>query len=636
MDRNSIIGIVIIGVILVLYSVFNRPDKAQLMEQKRVQDSIATVKAKEDSLKEVEKAIAAEKETQETDSLLEQEALLSENNDSINNVQLKEKLGVFAHAAQGEQSFITIENNLIKLKISSKGGRVYQAELKEYKDHNGKPVVLINTDTTVFGIEFMIDGRPIFTNDLFFESVENVEFIDANESEETLTMRLKAGENSYLDFVYTLKPDEYMLDFDIRFYNMQDIISRNVNYGKLYWAELVKAQEKGRKWELQNTNVYLKMDDDDIEKLSERKSEDEFTSSGKMHWVAFKQQFFSSVLIADELVDDPLITSNTIDDENSEFLKYFTAECTFPIKNEQEQIIPFQFYFGPNKFKTLKQYDIKLEKLIPLGWGIFGWVNRFLIIPLFNWLGTFIGSYGIIILILTIIIKMLLFPLTYKSYMSTAKMKVLKPQIDEIAKKFPKGKEMEKQQATMALYKKAGVNPMGGCLPMLLQFPILIAMFRFFPASIELRQESFLWASDLSAYDAIVSWNANIPLLSNFYGNHISLFTLLMAISMFVSTKMSSSSQASTGQPGMKVMLYMMPVMMLFFFNNYASGLSYYYFLANLFTIIQTWVIRKYFVDEDKVLAKLEENKKKPVKKSNWQKRLEEASRQKSNQQRRR
>jgi YidC/Oxa1 family membrane protein insertase len=419
-----------------------------------------------------------------------------------------------------------------------------------------------------------------------------------------------------------------MLDFDIKFTNMQDILSSNVNYGTLYWAEMVPAQEKGRKWELQNTSIFLKLDDDEIEKLAERKSEDEFTSSGKMHWAAFKQQFFSSVLIAEEYVDDPQVKMVNIEDENSPFLKYFTLECTFPIKHTEEHTVPFKFYYGPNKFSSLKKYDIKLEKLVPLGWGVFGWVNRFLIIPLFNWLGGFIGNYGIIILVLTLIIKLLLFPLTYKSYMSTAKMKVLKPQIDELSKKFPKGKEMEKQQATMALYKKAGANPMGGCFPMLLQFPILIAMFRFFPASIELRQQSFLWAKDLSTYDSIISWSGNIPLLSNIYGNHISLFTILMAITMFISTKISGSSQTSGGQPGMKMMLYMMPVMMLFWFNNYASGLSYYYFLANLITIIQTLIIRRFFVDEEKVLAKLEENKKKPVKKSNWQKRIEDAAKQ--------
>ncbi|NLA24445.1 MAG: membrane protein insertase YidC, partial [Bacteroidales bacterium] len=324
--------------------------------------------------------------------------------------------------------------------------------------------------------------------------------------------------------------------------------------------------------------------------------------------------------------DGPVVQSEKIGDDNSEYLKKFYAELSLPVNRESHVEVPIKLYYGPNKFSVLKSYDNKLEKLVPLGWGIFGWVNRFLIIPVFNWLGSFIGSYGIIILLLTIFIKLLLFPLTYKSYMSTAKMKVLKPQIDELAKKYPKGKEMERQQATMNLYKRVGVNPMGGCLPMLLQFPILIAMFRFFPASIELRQQSFLWADDLSTYDSILDLPFKIPL----YGDHISLFTLLMAAALMVSTIMTSKNQPTNNQmPGMKTMMYFMPIMLLFFFNEYAAGLSYYYFLANLITILQTWAIRRFFVNDEKVLAKLEENKKKPVKKSKWQARLEQAAKQK-------
>lgn len=266
-----------------------------------------------------------------------------------------------------------------------------------------------------------------------------------------------------------------------------------------------------------------------------------------------------------------------------------------------------------------------MEKVIPLGWGIFGWVNKYAIIPMFNLLGKGIANYGLIILIMTVIIKLVLFPLTYKSYMSTAKMRVLKPQLDAIAAKFPKGKEMERQQAQMSLYKRAGVSPMGGCLPLLLQFPILIAMFRFFPASIELRQESFLWATDLSSYDAIVEWGVHIPIISSLYGNHVSLFALLMAISTFVQQKMTSAQNAGNSMPGMKVMMWMMPVMMLFWFNKYSSGLSYYYLLANLFTILQTWVIQRFVVKEDKLLAQMEANKNKPVQKSKWLQRLEAA-----------
>jgi len=370
------------------------------------------------------------------------------------------------------------------------------------------------------------------------------------------------------------------------------------------------------------------MSDEEIEKLAETKDKDSFDSRGGVQWIAFKQQFFSSILISKDKLDNPTVSLVKFEDKNSKFLKQFKSECTFDIKDSITQSQKFNFYFGPNKFSILKQYDLKLEKVVPLGWGIFGWVNRFIIIPIFNWLGGFIDNFGIIILLLTLIIKIGLFPLTYKSYKSSAKMRVLKPQVDELALKFPKGKEMERQQATMALYKRAGASPMGGCLPMLLQFPILIAMFRFFPASIELRQESFLWANDLSTYDAIVEWSGNIPLLSSFYGNHISLFTLLMAISMLISTKMTSANQpTNANMPGMKAMMYIMPVMMIFWFNKYSSGLSYYYFLANLITILQTWIIQKFIIDEKKVLAQMELNKKKPAKaKSKWQQRLEEAA----------
>ncbi len=313
-------------------------------------------------------------------------------------------------------------------------------------------------------------------------------------------------------------------------------------------------------------------------------------------------------------------------DETSRVLKNFSAEISLPYQGNKIETYPMQFYFGPNKFKTLRKYgkDIQLESMVNLGWGIFGWINRYFVIEIFNFLERFISNYGIIILILTIIIKLLLAPLTYKSYMSTAKMKVLKPQIDAINEKIPKDKAMERQQATMALYKKAGVNPMGGCLPMLVQFPFLIALFRFFPASFELRQQSFLWAKDLSSYDSIMTLPWNIP----WYGDHVSLFCLLMAGTNLVYTSMNGQMQSSQQMPGMKYMMYLMPVMFLGWFNNYASGLSYYYFIATLFTVLQTIAIRKFMVDDDKVLAMLEANKKKPVKKSKFQQRLEEAAKQ--------
>jgi YidC/Oxa1 family membrane protein insertase len=341
-----------------------------------------------------------------------------------------------------------------------------------------------------------------------------------------------------------------------------------------------------------------------------------------VEWVAFKNQFFSSVLIAEKAFSNAQLQSDNLS-ETDKYLKKFNAELGIPYERLDNETLKMKMFFGPNKFKLLKQYkNYKLEDLVSVGKGIIRWINQFVIIPIFDWLSKFIGNFGIIILLLTIIIKIGLMPLTYKSYLSQARMKVLKPQIDELTQKYPKGKEVEKQQATMALYKKAGVSPMGGCLPMLLQFPILFAMFRFFPTSIELRQEGFLWATDLSTFDSIFSWQQTIPLLSSFYGNHISLFTILMTVSTILQIKMSDTS--STQQmPGMKTMMYIMPVMFMFMLNKFSAGLTYYYFLTNVITIGQNYLFKQ-FVDEKEILRKMEARKSKPVKKSKWQQRLEE------------
>ncbi|PLX11297.1 MAG: membrane protein insertase YidC, partial [Marinilabiliales bacterium] len=343
--------------------------------------------------------------------------------------------------------------------------------------------------------------------------------------------------------------------------------------------------------------------------------------------VSYQHQFFSSILVADNFLANGIIEYKSFE-EGDKYLKYFESTIGLPFEFTSESSVPLSFYFGPNHFNTLKQYELGFEKIIPLGKSIFGWINRFVIIPAFNFLDNFITNYGLIILILTILIKLVLFPLTYKSYLSTAKMRVLKPEIDEISKKFPKKEDaMKKQQATMAMYKKVGVNPMGGCIPMAIQFPILIAMFRFFPASFELRQKAFLWADDLSSFDSIIDLPFTIPQ----YGDHVSLFTILMAIALIFSSKLNTGQMNDANQqmPGMKFMMtYMMPVMLLFIFNSYSSGLSYYYFLSNVITLGQTLFIRR-FVDDEALLKKLHDNKKKPVKKSKWQERLEAAAKQK-------
>ncbi len=637
MDRNSIIGLAVIGALLVGYMLFTAPSKEEKAEMQRKQDSIAQVKIEKDSLDKIQANIIAQQQDSLNNSVdtlpvIIADSLSVEERDSLEALVLASKYGTFKNSATGTEEFTVIENDKMIITLTNRGGKIYSVELKDYKTYYQEPLILfVNDSASVFGLELMADGKPLITNDMYFVPTTDSDTVKTGEKAIKTGMRLEVTKDKYIEFLYTVKPDEYMIDFDINIVGLQTEIESNP-YVTLRWNSKIPGLERGREWESNNTTIFMRMADDEIESLGETKDKDDFDSSGSLQWVAYKQQFFSSILIAKNNLDNPTVSLTKIEDENSKYLKNFNSEFTFELNDSANQSQNYRFYFGPNKFSTLKQYDIALEKVVPLGWGIFGWVNKFLIIPIFNWLGGFISNFGIIILLLTLIIKIILFPLTYKSSMSSAKMRVLKPQIDAITAKFPKGKEMEKQQATMALYKKAGASPMGGCLPMLIQFPILIAMFRFFPASIELRQESFLWANDLSTYDAIFEWTGNIPLLSSIYGNHISLFTLLMAISMMISTIMTSASQPqNNSMPGMKYMMYLMPVMMIFWFNKYSSGLSYYYFLANLITILQTWIIQKFIIDEKKVLAQMEAKKKVAKPKSKWQQRLEDAAKMQQN-----
>jgi YidC/Oxa1 family membrane protein insertase len=632
-DRNTVIGLVAIFVLIVGYSIFTRPSKEEIAAAKKKQDSISTVmqeiaikeakeQAKKDSLKNLQMV---------TDSLMDKsipDSLSNDLKDSLRNVKYQERYGVFAKSADGDTAFYTIENDLLKIVISNKGGRIYSVEIKDYTRYDGSPLILFDGDSTNFGLSFFSQNQTISTGDMFFEPVENLNSIVVEKDQpKSISMRLNAGSDSYLEYKYTLYPSSYMIDFDINLVKLDEVISENTNYLDFNWSAFIPGQEKGHKYENNYTSIYYKFLEDEVTYLTETGSDSEELPT-KVKWIAFKQQFFSSVLIAKDYITNATVTQEMFD-ETKPYLKHFNADITLPYQNEMSQTIPFNMYFGPNHFSTLRKQGegLDLERLVPIGWSFFlmHWINRYLVIPVFNFLENYIGSYGLIILILTILLKLVLLPLTFKSFMSTAKMRVLKPQIDEIHAKIPKDKAMERQQATMALYKKVGVSPLGGCLPMLLQFPILIAMFRFFPASIELRQESFLWADDLSAYDSIATLPFTVPFG---YGNHISLFTLLMTISTIVYTYLTSKQQVTTqSMPGMKVMMYMMPVMFLFFFNNYASALSYYYLLANLLTFLQMYLFKR-FVDDEAVLAKLDMAKKKPVKKSKFMERLEQAQKQ--------
>ncbi|OFX82288.1 MAG: hypothetical protein A2W99_09555 [Bacteroidetes bacterium GWF2_33_16] len=617
MDRNSIIGIILIAGILVLYSVMNQPSKEQIEDAKHKRDSLEIVRQDQ---------IMQEKAMEEARALLPKPEVSEGTTDKD---QLKSLYGNFADAAEGTQSFITIENDLMKVKLTNKGGRIYSVELKQFKTYTQQPLILFDGDSTIFGLNFFSQNRSIITNDLFFSAIEEVDSYFAENDSKTVKLRLYAGEGKYIEYVYTIYPNSYKMDFNINFVGINEVIASNLNVIDLKWSLYSPQLEKGAKNENTYTTIGYKFFNDEVNSLTSRgKDGQKEELNEKIKWISYQQQFFSSILVAKNYFPNAIIEFQNLkdDDEPGKYLKYFTSSIGIPFENVEKSTVQLEFYFGPNHFNTLKEYENDFERIVPLGWGIFGWINRYIVINVFNFLDNYILNYGLIILLLTIFIKIILFPLTYKSYLSTAKMRVLKPEVDEIGKKFPKKEDaMKKQQATMAMYKKAGVNPMGGCIPMLIQFPIIIAMFRFFPSSFELRQKSFLWADDLSSYDSILDLPFTVPLG---YGDHISLFTILMAIALIFTTRLSTEQMGDTNQqvPGMKFMMtWMMPIMMLFFFNSYSAGLSYYYFLSNIFTLGQTIIIRR-FVNDEEIMRKIHENKKKPVVKSKWQQRIEDAA----------
>lgn len=605
MDRNTILGLVLIFVIMIGFGIMTQPSKEEREAMQRKADSLATVQA------------ATQQQRLEAEQ--KQQAVMA---DSVQKKEVVAQMGSFAKALEGEKRFVTLENNLMKVKVSTLGGRIYSVELKNFKTYTGEPLILFEGDENTFGLQFWGNNNNIQTNNLYFapsvtDSVISVGTVDST----SLTMRLMVADSAFIDYVYTIKNDSYLLGFDINFNGMRNTISGTMGTIDLLWDVNMRRLEKGLPNEKTYTTIAYHFLNDDFEELSGRGQEAKEEITTKVKWIDYKHQFFSSILVAKEHFVNADLKSTDLSDDK--YVRNFSSRIAIPFKNDNKETVGFNFYFGPNHYKTLKKYEMNFEKVIPLGMNIIRWINKYFVINVFDFLSKYIGSYGLIILLLTILIKIILFPLTYKSYLSSAKMRVLKPQVDEINQKYPKKEDaLKKQQAVMGLYKKVGVNPMGGCIPILIQFPILIAMFRFFPASFELRQESFLWADDLSAYDSILTLPFEIP----WYGDHVSLFTLLMAAALFLTSKMNADQMGDTNaqMPGMKFMMtYMMPLMMLFWFNGYSSGLSYYYFLSNVFTIGQTYMIRQ-FVDDQAILAKLHENAKKPVKKSKWQDKLEQ------------
>jgi len=641
MDKNTIIGILVIAAILIGFSYFNRPSE-EYLKKKHTEDSILAVQQKsKDSIAKL-KTIAVD--TSKTKQNKDTTATVNNTvkNDSIINSELSNNFGLFSGSAKGINSLYTVENDLLKFVFNSKGGRIVSVELKNYKTFEGKPLLLFASDSSRFSLSFFLNNRTINTEDLYFEPYLNGQKLTNNANTKVMgndslafAMRVYADTSinkeklgKYIEFAYNIKGNEYMIGLKFNFVGIKDIVDANSSSFELNWGANILRQEKNLDNERANSTIYYKYFQDDVDYISETKDKEDNLKS-RVQWISFKQQFFTSVLIADSYFNAADIKTLTNKASQTHIKSMFTKISMSANQVGANYSIPMHFYFGPTHYKTLRQYGLSMERQIPLGWSFFlmAWINRYAVIPVFNFLGSFALNYGIIILILTILLKIILFPIAYKTYVSSAKMRILKPEIDEIGKKFPnKDEAIKKQQATMALYKKAGVNPLAGCIPMLLQMPILFALFRFFPASIELRQQSFLWATDLSSYDSIYTFGFNIP----FYGDHISLFTLLMTVTTIIYTKVNNQMMGSTQQmPGMKAMMYIMPIMFLGIFNNYSSGLSYYYFLANIFTFLQIFLIRR-FLNEDKLRQKIEEAKKKPAsaKKSSFQQRLEEMAKQ--------
>lgn len=641
MDKNSLIGIILILGILIGWSVWMTPSKEEIAQQRHIQDSINRVNR--------ERFVRDSISMAETNAMMnEQKETKTQDETFANRYNM---YGSFADASMGDDKTFVLENEVIKMNLSSRGAYVETVELKDYKTYDSLPLIGFDEETSRFNLEFIADGKGINSYDLYFEPYINGSLYEGDYNinvgeRDSLVMSLRAyvsdaeGNKSmdkYLEFRYTMYKDQYMVGFDIVTNNLKGVIPANTRFMTMDWFVDVLKQEKATD-RFNVETIYYMYSNNDVETLSQTEAaeaEEELSSGVK--WISFKQKFFSYALVSKDSFDDAFVEMHTkTRPSNARYQKSMSANIEVPFDGlSEDNTIAMSYYFGPNDFKELKQYDINLEKQIPLGGKLVAWINRLIVIPVFDWLGQYGWSYGVVILILTLIIKICLMPIAFKSYMSSAKMRVLKPEIEAINAKYPKPDDaMKKQQAIMDLYKKAGASPTSGCLPMLLQFPILIAIFRFFPSSIELRQQPFLWADDLSTYDSILDLPFNIP----FYGDHVSLFTLLMTASTllytYINNKQMQQAQGDQAMPGMKLMMYLMPIMFLGIFNSYSAGLSYYYLLVNLFSFLQMYIF-KISINEDRLRRQIEQAKKKPVKKSNFQKRLEEMQKQQQQQMRR-
>ncbi len=604
MDKNSVIGFVLIALIFIGFTVFQSDRARKAAELQAQQDSIALAQMPPQQM-------ASEAVIESGEPVLESARQVAIYKDSL-----------LESASKAQESIVTLENDVLEMKLTTRGAKPYSVRLKKFRNYDSTDLYIFRPGGAEYSVS-LYTGEYIQTKDFNFTL--------ASVTDSSVVMRLPFEGGGYIEQKYTLLGQSYRVDNQLSFVGMQGVIPRNVSSYDIDFELTMPRMEKGYKNETQYSKLdyYFDGDKKPVE-IGRGRSASKRVES-RLSWFAFQQQFFSAIVRAPQQFSSGELGINFFQQDDPERnLMACSAKMRAELGQGDNVSVPLEFYFGPNDYKTLKSYDQKYEKIIPLGGWLVGWFTKYAIIPMFDFFSRFISNFGIIILLMTIVIKLVVFPLTYKSYASSAKMAALKPELDKINAKYPhtdnQQEMLKKQQATMALYKRAGVSPMGGCLPMLLTFPILWAMFRFFPASIELRQQSFLWCHDLSAYDSIIDYGVRIPIL----GDHLSLFALLMAVTMWVYSKLTMSSQPNANDPSAASMrfmsLWMMPIMMFFICNSLSAALSYYYLLSQLISILQTWLIRK-SIDKDAILEKVRASEGKPLPKSKWQQKLEEVQR---------
>ena len=598
MDKNTLVGFVLIGLVIVGFGVYNSPSQEEMQRAQHYNDSIQQV------------ALQKQEAAQAKAAAIQEEAMRVDSTSS------------FFQTTQGTEQFVTLENEYLQVTFTSKGARVCKAVMKEYTDQQQQPLVLFDKDDSSLSFGFEGKNENLISDELYFNITEK--------TDSTINMRLQSAANAYIDFTYRLIPASYVVDMSVHAVGMQNFFSPSTKSVSIDWKQRARQLEKGYTFEQRYTSLTYKPVDDSSDYLNEN-ADEKAEMENELEWVAFKNQYFSAVFLSEDNFGKAVLDSK-LEQKGSGYMKRYNADMRASFDPTGATPSNFKFYFGPNHFKTLlatndlgfANKDYELEDLVYLGWPIIRWINRWFTINLFDWLSGLGLSMGLVILLMTIIVKILVLPTTWKSFLSSAKMRALRPHIEKLNEKYPKQEDaMKKQQETMMIYNQYGVSPMGGCLPMLIQTPVFMALFFFVPNAIELRQQSFLWADDLSAYDDLISWSTSIPLL----GNHLSLFCLLFSATTIINQiiMMKQQDMGNNQQmAAMKWMMYIMPVMFFFIFNEYASGLSYYYFISGLLGIITTWVMRR-MTDEKKLLAQLEANKKQPsqMRQSNLMSKLE-------------